>query len=158
MKSIVFSFFLKVSTLLQPRSSIRGPTTANAFSEYLFDFWCGTTSKFTLCDERVDLTGLKLFNISARYVGEPLVNALYTRSSILCWIRARIGNQCIPHINSVTLVWSFLYFLHTTLAACLWSCSSCLITSLLHHRGEHCSSPAVPWLECVLVAYMHPCL
>ena len=45
LKSIVFSFFLKVSTLLQPRSSSvnssfhrRGPTTANAFSEYLFDF------------------------------------------------------------------------------------------------------------------------
>ena len=40
-----FSFFLKVSTLLQPRSSSvnssfhrRGTTTANAFSEYLFDF------------------------------------------------------------------------------------------------------------------------
>ena len=45
LKSIVFSFFLKVFTLLQPRSSPvnssfhrRGPTTANAFSEYLFDF------------------------------------------------------------------------------------------------------------------------
>ena len=138
MKSIVFSFFLKVSTLLQPRSSSvnssfhrRGPTTANAFTEYLFDFWWGTTSKFTLCDERVDLTGLQLVIISARYVGEPLVNALYTRSSILYWIRARIGSQCRPRINSVTLVWSFLYFLHTTLAACLWSRSSCLITSSL---------------------------
>ena len=30
----------------------------------------------TLCDERVDLTGLQLVIISARYVGEPLVNAL----------------------------------------------------------------------------------
>ena len=45
LKSIVFSFFLKVSTLLQPRSSYvnssfhrRDPSTANAFSEYLFDF------------------------------------------------------------------------------------------------------------------------
>ena len=45
LKTIVFSFFLKVSTLLQPRSSSvnssfhrRGQATANAFSEYLFDF------------------------------------------------------------------------------------------------------------------------
>ena len=45
LKSIVFSFFLKVSTLLQPRSSYvnssfhrRDPSTANAFSGYLFDF------------------------------------------------------------------------------------------------------------------------
>ena len=97
-----FDFFLKVSTLLQPRSSSvnssfhrRGPTTANAFPEYLFDFCCGTTSKFTLCDERVDLTGLQLVIISARYVGELLVNALYARCSILYQIRARIGSQCI---------------------------------------------------------------
>ena len=67
-----------MSTLLQLRSlSVnssfhrRDPTTANAFSEYLFDFGCGTTSKFTLCDDRVDLTGLQVVNISARYVGEP---------------------------------------------------------------------------------------
>ena len=33
-------------------------------------------SKFTLCDERVDLTGLQLIIISARYVGELPVNAL----------------------------------------------------------------------------------
>ena len=32
--------------------------------------------KFTLSDERVDLTELQLVIISARYVGEPLVNAL----------------------------------------------------------------------------------
>ena len=45
LKSIVFSFFLKVSTLLQSRNSYvnssfhrRGATNANAFSEYLFDF------------------------------------------------------------------------------------------------------------------------
>ena len=46
LKSIVFSFFLKVSTLLQPRSTSvnssfhrRGPTTAQSeVPEYLFDF------------------------------------------------------------------------------------------------------------------------
>ena len=77
LKSRVFSFFLNVSTLLQPRSSSvnssfhrRGTTTANAFSEHLFDFSCDTTSKYTLFDERVDLTGLQLVIISARYVGD----------------------------------------------------------------------------------------
>ena len=62
-----------------------------------------------------------------------------------------------------TLILSHYYDHFCISSTQLWQLASgvvqvVLIRPLLHHGGEHCSSPAVPLQECVLVAYIHPCL
>ena len=92
--------------------------TMSKYIQNVYFLWCSVTLQ-------------KDFRVSnaAKLGGVPVLSALYTSNSTLYWTRALMGSQCRPHTNSVTLLWSFVYFLHTTLAAIRCTRSSCFMTS-----------------------------